>query len=74
LFADERALSAICASNVPYLLAAESLAYVCASFAWWRVWKHQGARELSVAAFSTCLCVGLTAFRIGLQIVLSVRV
>lgn len=51
-----------------YLLAAQSLFYLCAAVAWWRAWRSRSPLDLPGAAFWTGLCLSLSAFRIAVGI------
>jgi hypothetical protein len=55
---------------VRFLLAAESLGYFLAGWAWWRVWQEPSRTRISIAAAFTAAGFCLKFARISLAIVM----
>jgi hypothetical protein len=58
---------------VRFFLSAESLAYIVAAWAWWRVWQEPNAPRLSLAAMWTGLGLLANTAQVAAKIMLHVR-
>jgi hypothetical protein len=56
---------------VRFLYALESLSYLLAIWAWWRVWREPQRAELAVAAICTCSGFGVKFIRVAVLLVMA---
>jgi ABC-type lipoprotein release transport system permease subunit len=56
---------------VRYFFALESVSYMLALWAWWRVWREPKRNQLEFAAICTCSGFGVKLIRVALIVMLS---
>ena len=59
--------------SVRFFYALESISYLLAIWAWWRVWRDPQRAELALAAICTCSGFGVKFFRVALLLMMTAR-